>query len=147
MVNTSLVPRPSLTAFFRSRGEKRSTAAKKSCEGRPGYEARSTSSDGQSTHLDGILYYMTNLIVVESSFASLHCRLATPEAMTALHTGSLDCRVGESMRRRTDQSDASMVVTTDTGELPITFKKLEVLCLADVRFSPSCLGSLMGLAR
>ena len=36
----SLVPRPSFTAFFRSRGKKRCHGCEKSCEGRPGCEAR-----------------------------------------------------------------------------------------------------------
>ena len=38
---TSLVPRPSLTAFFAAVAKSVvfATAAKKSCEGRPGYEA------------------------------------------------------------------------------------------------------------
>ena len=40
----SLVPRPSLTAFSRSRGKNHAFChgCEKSCEGRPGYEARMT---------------------------------------------------------------------------------------------------------
>ena len=39
MQGASLVPRPPLAAFFRNCGEKTPRLRKKSCEGRPGYEA------------------------------------------------------------------------------------------------------------
>ncbi len=55
------------------------------------------------------------LRVVESFSKGDHCMLAAPEAMTARHTGSFDCKDDASTRRTTDTSEASTVVTTETG--------------------------------
>ena len=55
-------------------------------------------------------------IAVDLSFTavgSVHCRLTAHEARTACTSGSLACRVGASIRRETDQSVASTVVTAD----------------------------------
>ena len=79
------------------------------------------------------------LRVVEPSFTGLHCTLATPEAITALHTGSLDWRVGVSIRSKTDQSEASMVVTTETGRVITLLKAFEALCFSETVFSEEVL--------
>lgn len=58
---------------------------------------------------------MTNLMVVDSSSTAFHCTLAAPDAITTRYTGSFDCKVGVSIRTTSDKSDASTVVTIETG--------------------------------